>query len=441
MKNWKKLITLFASACLLAAMLPQLAFAADEVIIADDFESGLHQWTPNFNADTAGVLPTVEVVADPIAENAGNQVLKIQYAGEIQGNKGTFTPSNYRQIESGVFVIRYKFLARSGERFNQLGIGGPILRTGYGGIYYPDVNAASIPITRDVWQTYQTVFDFEAGTVTHYLGTGDSLGEPVRVDDMTIKYVRPRMDLNWMTANDQIYLDDICMYASDAPSVTASTPANGATEVSTSAPLSVTFNHFMDHTTLNDSTVALTDGAGTPVAVGVTARDTYNTTQLVVTPTEPLENETNYTLSINGAEDACGVALSATNIAFTTMEEMPFFAEAPVFSAVTFESEPVKTPVTAIQEGLIEASMTLTNGTDLPKDIILIGVLRKDGAAVDMAYLSRTMAPSSTDTASVGLSVPDSSYTIEVYLWDGLAGNNALSERYILSADGVSQDA
>jgi hypothetical protein len=93
-----------------------------------------------------------------------------------------------------------------------------------------------------------------------------------------------------------------------APTVVSTTPANGATGVATSSPLTVTFSQTMDCTTITASTFGAAVGGvaipGTVACSGATA---------TFTPTAALIAGTSYAAAVlAGVKDPTGLALAAT---------------------------------------------------------------------------------------------------------------------------------
>ncbi|MBI2826642.1 MAG: DUF4082 domain-containing protein, partial [Planctomycetia bacterium] len=122
------------------------------------------------------------------------------------------------------------------------------------------------------------------------------------------------------------------------PTVTAFSPAGGATNASTNAPIIVTFNEALDATSVTASTVRLLDGS-TPVAAGV-AYNASNKT-VTITPTAELANSKTYTISVlggaNGVKDVAGNALAQTATStFTTI--MPLSSDSSLWSMATTPS-------------------------------------------------------------------------------------------------------
>lgn len=104
-----------------------------------------------------------------------------------------------------------------------------------------------------------------------------------------------------------------------APTVSATSPADGATGVALSATVSATFSEAMNPATLSTGTFTVEDGAANPVTgtISVTTGDTVAT----FTPDAAFANGTTYTATVTtGAQDASGNALAADHAwSFTTV--------------------------------------------------------------------------------------------------------------------------
>ena len=108
-----------------------------------------------------------------------------------------------------------------------------------------------------------------------------------------------------------------------APTVTAISPASGATGVSAQATVSATFSEDMDPATIGSTTFELRHAAGTLVPATVA----YNATTRVatLTPSAALAAQTQYTVTVKGGstdprgKDLAGNALAAARVwSFTT---------------------------------------------------------------------------------------------------------------------------
>ena len=120
------------------------------------------------------------------------------------------------------------------------------------------------------------------------------------------------------------------------PTITARSPADGATSVSRTTNVTVTFSEAMDAATIGTSTIELRDPGNAVVAAAVT----YNATTRVATlnPTPTLAASTVYTVLVRGGavdprvKDAAGNALAAeATWSFTTVPD----TTAPTVTSIT----------------------------------------------------------------------------------------------------------
>ena len=95
------------------------------------------------------------------------------------------------------------------------------------------------------------------------------------------------------------------------PTVIAVSPVNNATNVATNTTVRVTFSEPMDPTTINTTTISLRNTSTSAVIAATVA---YNpaTDVATLTPTGPLSNSTNYTLTVTtGVKDIAGNAMTS----------------------------------------------------------------------------------------------------------------------------------
>ena len=98
------------------------------------------------------------------------------------------------------------------------------------------------------------------------------------------------------------------------PTVTAESPANGATDVAVSTTATATFNEAVQSSTIN---FTLTPSGGSPVAATVTYNSSNYTATL--TPSSALAYNTTYTATVSGAQSSSGVPMSGSfSWSFTT---------------------------------------------------------------------------------------------------------------------------
>jgi hypothetical protein len=101
---------------------------------------------------------------------------------------------------------------------------------------------------------------------------------------------------------------------STAPTVTATTPLNGATSVPTNTTVTATFN---ESVVASSMVFTLKDASGTAVAAALSYNDATHTATL--TPASPLANSSTYVASLSRATGTNGIALTApVSWSFTT---------------------------------------------------------------------------------------------------------------------------
>lgn len=101
-----------------------------------------------------------------------------------------------------------------------------------------------------------------------------------------------------------------------APTVSSTSPLDGASDVAVDSTVTVTFSEEMDAATITEATVTLEDAGSNPVDGSVTSSGTTAT----FTPDTDLECNTTYTVRVStGAEDLAGNQLeSEYSFSFTT---------------------------------------------------------------------------------------------------------------------------
>ncbi|HEY7313483.1 MAG TPA: Ig-like domain-containing protein, partial [Gemmataceae bacterium] len=95
------------------------------------------------------------------------------------------------------------------------------------------------------------------------------------------------------------------------PTVTSVTPANNATEISTTTAVTVQFSEALDPTTVNSSTIQLLNSSGTAVAATVTY--TASTFTATLTPSAALATSSTYTISVHGGTSGAVIKDAADN--------------------------------------------------------------------------------------------------------------------------------
>jgi hypothetical protein len=196
------------------------------------------------------------------------------------------------------------------------------------------------------------------------------------------------------------------------PTVTATSPAAGATGVSRTAPVTVTFSEAMDASTINGTNVSLRDAANALVPATVTYTAATNTATL--TPSATLAGSTLFTATVGvGVKDVAGNALATARVwSFTTAavpDTTPPTITATVPSAgATGVSRTAPVTVT-FSEPMDAATITAANLTLRDAANAAVPATVSYTSATNTATLapSATLAGSTLFTATVGTAVRD----------------------------------
>jgi O-glycosyl hydrolase len=206
--------------------------------------------------------------------------------------------------------------------------------------------------------------------------------------------------------------------AAPTPTVSSTTPANGATGVSATAPsITATFSQAMNSSTLTTSTFTLTGGGG-----AVTGTVTYANSVATFTPSATLAYNTQYTATITtGAQSSTGAALAANYTwTFTTAASVPTVTAVTPASAATGVA--VNTTVTASFNQPMNSS-TITSSTFTltgPGSTVVSGIISYSTSNATATFTpSAALAYSTTYAATIttGATATDGAGLAANYVW------------------------
>jgi hypothetical protein len=213
-----------------------------------------------------------------------------------------------------------------------------------------------------------------------------------------------------------------------APAVTATVPANGATLVPVKQVLTATFNVAMDPTTLTTSTFTLTGPGGAAVAGTVT----FSGTTATFTPTTSLAASTLYTATITtGAKDVTGNPLPS-NYVWT-------FTTGPIPIVVSTNPANGATNVPRNQKIIATFSQPMTAATITAVGTFTVAVTT-GGAAVPgtVTYVAATNTATFSSTAILAASTQ---YTATITTAAQSAAGNNLAGNFVWSfTTGLTSD-
>ncbi len=214
-------------------------------------------------------------------------------------------------------------------------------------------------------------------------------------------------------AHDALASDFVWSFTTLAPTVTFTTPANGATGVPLNQNVTATFSEAMDQTTINTTTFTLTGPDASPVSGNVSY--VANGSAAIFAPTDALAGSTTYTATITtGATDTTTNPLVTSFVwSFTTGA-----APVAIHPDVTSEAPPVdgsvlvpiNTRLTAtFSEAMEPATIDATTFTVQGPGITPVSgaVSYADGGATATFAPAGNLADSTTYTATITTGATD----------------------------------
>jgi methionine-rich copper-binding protein CopC len=187
-----------------------------------------------------------------------------------------------------------------------------------------------------------------------------------------------------------------------APTVEATDPADGATDVPVDQAITVTFSEAVEAGNAFDQ-IALTDAEGVAVEVAKSIADNV----LTITPSASLAYNTTYTVTIpaGAVQDLAGNALAEDyTFSFTTEAAPAVFGLSGSLSR---------------DEGL-KATVSVTPQQEFTDTAVVVFELLKDGTepVSIVALEKRTWVPGQVETLIAHFNVTGEEYTVKVFVFD-----------------------
>ena len=180
-----------------------------------------------------------------------------------------------------------------------------------------------------------------------------------------------------------------------APTVVSTVPADLASGVSTTAPITVTFSEPMDQATITSATFFVRPTAGGANVAGVITYNTANNTA-TFTPTASLAGGTAYTATVTtGVKDLAGNALAATKTwTFATADATP-----PTVTAIS----PANLATNVATNAAIQVTFSeaMDASTIIPANFTLKNTGTSANVTVTVAYNAATQVATITPTGSL----------------------------------------
>ncbi len=263
------------------------------------------------------------------------------------------------------------------------------------------VSSSTVTLTDGQGNVVAATVTYDAGTQTATLTPSSPLAVSTTYTLTVIQ--RMPVELPMRTAA-RSPPDFTSSFSTAALSVIAVTPTDGSADQSVNTAVMVQFNSNMDPTTINSSTLTLTDNQGNVVATTVTYDAGTETATL--TPTAPLSNSTSYTLDVvsgaGGVADLNGNTLAADfTSSFTTSASLSVVVVTPANGST---NQSVNTPVTVQFNNPMDASTISTSTvvlTDSQGNVVAATVTYDAGSQTATLTPSAPLSNSTTYTLTV----------------------------------------
>ncbi|WCB95822.1 hypothetical protein DSM104299_04573 [Baekduia alba] len=175
------------------------------------------------------------------------------------------------------------------------------------------------------------------------------------------------------------------------PTLTATTPADGATTVPVDASVTATANRALDPDTVTASTATLRAGAAAPVAAAV-AYDAETRT-IALAPDAALTEATTYTVTLDGVQAEGGAPLATTSWTFTTSTNLSVSAQSPA---------PLATGVSPSADVRVTFSRAIDAAT-LTAERVALDDADGDAVAAQLSYDPTTRTATLTPSAPLAV--------------------------------------
>ncbi len=278
------------------------------------------------------------------------------------------------------------------------------------------VDDENVSYVNDRWYDVKFTLNMEQGKYS-VIVTDTVTGENITASDLTLTKITgdgntPRLRLKTDgSSSPAAYYDSISLsVAGETARLQSITPAPAATGVMVSAEPTVLYSQKLDASTVNTETVAVTVNG--EAYSDYDAKLSADGRSIVITHTNPLVENTKFTVNINGVKNIAGTAITAYTYSFTT-------AKAYEIGDVTFSG------AAAGEAGNVTANVNIKFNDNAKHEVAFI-LAAYDGesgelSAFNFANTKGVNAVEGSGTLSATVENIPAGAKVYAYLWENLA--------------------
>ena len=190
--------------------------------------------------------------------------------------------------------------------------------------------------------------------------------------------------------------------------------------------------------TVSTDNVLMTESDGTTVVPLTSVTVGADKKSIVIDPATDLEKGMKYDVKVTGLKDIFEEAIPDYTFSFTTVEPSSITVSQPVFTKENlFAAGGASQTITALENGYIKASATVSNSANTAKDVMVLSML-KDGEDIKYFQFDNITVPAKGSAAFTGGFQIDNASTqkIETVVWDNITNKTPLADKYAFSSSG-----
>lgn len=290
------------------------------------------------------------------------------------------------------------------------------------------------PIKAYDWNEYMFVADTQTGNMQMVVNGEITEIEVSNNSYKDFNYLKTLAFNAWYDSarTKTAWFDSVAVYGVDSfdTALASSLPKDGERSAARSDEIRLDFSGApLDQESLEAITVS---AGGVPVSIESVSCENGSCT---IRLTEKMAEFTQYEVDYSGVRSCFGIEVGGKSLRFTTTGRVRLAQESAFTKVNAVESSEIE----KLENGLIEAELTVSNPTDQDlAEVTLIAALTKNGAVEAMCYDVAHMdaGASASMKAAFTVSEPEG-YCVETYVKDSLNGGYYYTDAAMLDAAGI----